>query len=86
VGSQQSIDQPNPTCFVYLRQHAEQRCLVALNFSAQDRVVTLPQQAQGRVLLSTHLDREELIPLSELHLRGNEGLLIEVQTPSLPGS
>jgi alpha-glucosidase len=76
VGSQQSIDQPNPTCFVYLRQHAEQRCLVALNFSAQEQVVTLPEQGEGRLLLSTYLDREGPIPLSELHLRGNEGLLI----------
>jgi alpha-glucosidase len=78
VGSQQSLDQPNPTCFVYLRQHAEQRCLVALNFSAQEQVVTLPEQGQGRLLLSTHLDREGAISCSEIHLRGNEGLLIEV--------
>ena len=81
VGSQQSLDQPNPTCFVYQRQHADQRCLVALNFSAQDQVVTLPGQGQGRVLLSTYLDREGVIPLSEVHLRGNEGLLIEIEAP-----
>ncbi len=86
VGSQQSIDQPNPTCFVYLRQYSDQRCLVALNFSAHDQVVTLPEQGPGRVLLSTHLDCEGLIPLSEVHLRGNEGLLIEVEASSLPGS
>jgi len=84
IGSQQSLEQPNPACFVYLRQHADQRCLVALNFSAQDQVVTLPGQGQGRLLLSTHLDREGLIPFSEVHLRGNEGLLIEVEAPSLP--
>ena len=85
VGSQQSIDQPNPTCFVYQRQHADERCLVALNFSAQNQVVTLPEQGQGRLLLSTHLDREEPLPLSEVHLRGNEGVVIEVEAPSLPG-
>jgi len=50
-----------------------------LNFSTQDQVVMLPEQVQGRVLLSTHVDREELIPLSNVHLRGNEGLLIEVE-------
>jgi alpha-glucosidase len=85
VGSQRSIDQPNPACFVYQRQHQDQRCLVALNFSAQEQVVTLPNQGQGRLLLSTHVDREGLIPLSEVHLRGNEGLLIEVEAPSFPG-
>ena len=57
---------------------------MALNFSAQDQVVTLPGQGQGRLLLSTYLDREGPIPLLELHLRGNEGLLIDMEAPSLP--
>ncbi|MGZ3624847.1 MAG: alpha-amylase family glycosyl hydrolase, partial [Ktedonobacteraceae bacterium] len=78
-GSYQSVEQKNDTCFVYLRQHANQRCLVALNFSTQDQVVKLSELGQGRVLLSTHVDREELIPLSEMPLRANEGLLVEVQ-------
>ena len=82
VGSQQSIDQSNPNCFVYQRRHAGQRCLVALNFSAQDQVVALPGQGDGRVLLSTHLDREGEISLAEIYLRGNEGLLVEA--PTLP--
>ena len=84
-GSYQSVEQENNTCFVYLRMYANQRCLVALNFSTQDQVVMLPEQGQGRVLLSTHGGREELISLSEVHLRGNEGLLIEVEASSLPG-
>ena len=83
-GSYQSVEQENATCFVYLRQNADQRCLVALNFSTQEQVVTLPEQGQGRVLLSTHENREGLIPLAELHLRGNEGLLIEVETSFMP--
>ena len=69
----------NDACFVYLRQYDNQCCLVALNFSTQDQVLTLPEQSQGRILLSTHVDREELIPLSEISLRANEGLLIEVE-------
>jgi alpha-glucosidase len=84
VGSQQSIDQPNPTCFVYQRQHSDQRYLVVLNFSGQDQIVALPEQSQGRVLLSTYLDNEELIPLADLHLRANEGLLIELVDQLLP--
>jgi alpha-glucosidase len=82
VGSQRSIEQPNPTCFVYQRQHADECCLVILNFSAQHQVVTLPEQGQGRLLLSTHLDRSGPLPLSEVHIRGDEGLLIEVEAPS----
>lgn len=84
LGSYQSVEQENATCFVYLRQYANQSCLVALNFSPQEQIVTLPEQGQGQVLLSTHESREGLIPLAELHLRGNEGLLIEVETSFMP--
>jgi len=80
VGSQRSLNQPNPACFVYLRQHSDQSFLVVLNFSAQDQVVTLPEQGQGRVLLSTHLDREDSIALGEILLRGHQGRLIENET------
>jgi len=78
-GSYQSVEQENDTCFVYLRQHANQRCLVALNFSTQDQVLTLPDQGQGRVMLSTYVDRDGTISLSEISLRANEGLLVEVK-------
>ena len=83
MGEQQSIDQPNPACFVYQCQHAEQRCLMALNFSAHDQDVILPGEVQGRVLLSTHLDREGPVALAQVHLRGNEGLLMALE-PSSP--
>jgi alpha-glucosidase len=76
LGSQQSIEQPNQDCFAYLRRHSNQSCLVILNFSTQDQIVTLPEQGQGRLLLSTYLDREGFILLPKVHLRGNEGLLI----------
>ncbi len=78
LGSYQSVTQDNSDCFLYLREYANQRCLIALNFSAQDQVVMLPGQLRGGILLSTHVDREEHIQSSELRLRGNEGLLIEV--------
>ncbi len=81
VGSQQSVDQSNPSCFVYLRQDAHRRCLVMLNFSSQKQVVTLSEWEQGSALLSTHLDREGALPLEEVQLRANEGLLIEITAP-----
>jgi alpha-glucosidase len=82
LGSYQTVEQESATCFVYQRQSSDQCCLVALNFSVQDQVVKLPGESQGRVLLSTHMDREGLIPLSEIHLRGNEGLLLTVELHS----
>ena len=79
VGFQRSLSQHNASCFVYVREHADQRCLIVLNFSAQDQVVTLKEQGQGRVLLSTFLDYGGSIALEEIRLRGNEGLVIEVE-------
>ncbi|HEY6284050.1 MAG TPA: alpha-glucosidase C-terminal domain-containing protein, partial [Ktedonobacteraceae bacterium] len=77
LGSYQSIEQENVNCFVYLRQHDDQRYLVILNFSAQDQVVTVPGHNRGYIVLSTSIDREGFIDLSEIHLRSNEGILID---------
>jgi len=78
LGSYQSVEQENVNCFVYLRQHDDQRYLVILNFSAQDEVVTVAGHTQGYIVLSTSMDREGLIDLSEIHLRSYEGILVNV--------
>ncbi|MBZ0289769.1 MAG: DUF3459 domain-containing protein, partial [Anaerolineae bacterium] len=62
-------------CFVYTRIIGEQRLLIALNFTAEDRVVKLT--GKGVIQLSTYLDREHEA-VQELHLRPNEGLIIEL--------
>ncbi len=80
LGSYQSVDQENATCFVYLRQSSNQRYLIALNFSDQEQTVKLPEMGKGRIVLSTYLDREELIDLALLRLRRNEGNVIELAT------
>jgi alpha-glucosidase len=78
IGSYQSIDQENVNCFVYLRQHDDQDYLVILNFSNQDQVVTVANYIQGYIALSTAMDREGVIDLSDVHLRSYEGILIHV--------
>ncbi|HKV60001.1 MAG TPA: alpha-amylase family glycosyl hydrolase, partial [Ktedonobacteraceae bacterium] len=76
LGTFHSIDQDNPTCFVYERQYHDQRYLIALNFSEYDQVVKLPDYGQGRILLSTYMDGEGTCDLPELYLRSNEGVLM----------
>ena len=78
IGSYQSIEQENVNCFVYLRQHDDQRYLVILNFSVQEQVVTVAGHTQGYIVLSTFLDRDGFVDLSEVHLRSNEGILVNV--------
>ena len=54
----------------YVREHGAQRLLIALNFSHEPRAVAIPP---GRVLLSTHMDRDGQSPLE---LRADEGVVI----------
>lgn len=65
-------------CFAYLRTLGERRLLVVLNFSHAEQTLHLPELGTGRVLLSTTLDREGEADLAGLHLRADEGCLIEL--------
>ena len=78
LGSYQSIEQENVNCFVYLRQHDDQRYMIVLNFSDQEQVLALSGHTNGEIVLSTFMDREGFVDLSEIHLRSNEGMLINV--------
>jgi alpha-glucosidase len=79
AGSYHPIENVPTTCFVYLRQFADQRYLIALNFSNEQQTLSLPEIAGGRIVISTHLDREEYVDLSDLQLRANEGCVIELR-------
>ena len=62
--------------YVYLREDDAQRYLIALNFAAEPRTLAIPGETAGRVILPTHLDREEAVSLDALTLRANEGVII----------
>jgi alpha-glucosidase len=79
IGSYCAIDGVSDGCFVYLRQSDGQHYLIVLNFSGQEQVVKLPEMGNGRILLSTYLDREEPVDLAFLRLRGEEGYLLKVE-------
>lgn len=84
LGSYRSLNAPDD-CFVYLREHEKERFLVALNFTDETKEVTLAEMeriptAMSRV--STHMDEgriDQVVVLNpSLHLRPNEGVLIEL--------
>ncbi len=63
--------------FVYRRDIEDRHLLVALNFGAEPRTVDLAGiVAGGRLLFSTHLDRDEQEVSGQLELRGDEGVVI----------
>jgi alpha-glucosidase len=61
---------------VYERSTNGERRLVALNFSNAPRAVEW-SAPRGRILLSTHLDREGDVIDKQLELRADEGLIVE---------
>ena len=75
-GSYQPLDVGDDHCFVYLRAAGDERRLIALNFTDEQRCVSVPGEDEGRIAISTHLDREERVSLSGLTLRPHEGVII----------
>ncbi|MBJ6125698.1 alpha-amylase family glycosyl hydrolase [Microvirga splendida] len=63
----------------YERRHGAERLLVALNLGHQPHSLPLPDGTSGRVLLSTHLDREGDLLETKISLRPDEGLIIALR-------
>ncbi|MGB8645528.1 MAG: alpha-amylase family glycosyl hydrolase [Anaerolineae bacterium] len=79
LGSYRTAHAPSPMVFAYLREEDGMRLLVALNFGSALQTINWTALApEGRVLLSTELDREGIEPLSEFKLRANEGVIVQV--------
>jgi alpha-glucosidase len=66
-------------CLSYLRRHDGRQLLVMLNFSDEQRVLSLPPEARrGRLLLSSNPDRS-LHPVSDsIDLAPVEGIVLEL--------
>jgi alpha-glucosidase len=81
-GSYRSLDagseEAQRNCFVFERQAGDQRVMVALNFSAQEQKLSLPGLGNGMIALSTTVDREGEVDLSDFNLRANEGCIVVI--------
>src|SRR5439155_23676433 len=63
----------------YVRRDRESAFLVALNLGLQPQVVNFSNQvSEGRIALSTYLDRSGERLRGDLHLRPEEGLLVRL--------
>jgi alpha-glucosidase len=64
---------------LFARSHAGERLLVALNLGQRPATIAFPAGGlRGRLLISTAGDRSAEPVTDRLHLRGDEGLLIEL--------
>ncbi|MEA3351822.1 MAG: alpha-amylase family glycosyl hydrolase [Chloroflexota bacterium] len=75
-GHYQPVDAGVEACFVYRRWEAGQSIIVALNFTGDSQ--RIPLSGNGKILLSTYLDRDGAINLKDLNLRPNEGMVFEI--------
>jgi alpha-glucosidase len=79
VGSYRTLDTNALEAVTYLRKFDGRRFVVALNLSSLELRLNLSEAgAEGRILLSTHLDREGLVQLSHVPMRADEGVVIEL--------
>jgi alpha-glucosidase len=79
-GAYRSISITDDT-MLYLRQDRERRLVIALNFSAQARQVCIGSApSPGRILLSTHLDRQNESFDNQVDLRADEGIVAELSS------
>lgn len=73
AGAKRLVEAPE-NVLAYERAEGRERLLVALNFAAEPHALS---EVAGRLIVSTHLDREERIH-GELRLRANEGVIVDV--------
>ena len=75
MGSIRTLDAPDGL-LAYLREAPNERYLIVLNFTDQPQGALLPEAfSSANIVLSTYLDRNELVTNRELRLRPNEGIV-----------
>jgi alpha-glucosidase len=77
-GSYQAIDNVPQACYTFLRQAEGKRILVALNFSGHEQRLVMRKLGEGRLIISTHQDRQGQVNLGALTLRSDEGVIVEL--------
>lgn len=77
-GTYRPVDGP-PDTFLYVREHPEQRLLIALNFASSPRPLRLDGFASAQIELSTDADRATgPVPLNNFELAPVEGVILRV--------
>jgi len=77
-GDYEAIDGAPDGCFAYLRLERSQRMAVLLNMTSFPLRVNLSGGGAGSVAVSTHLDRSDQVSLTDVELRADEGIVIEL--------
>jgi alpha-glucosidase len=83
IGGYARFPGPNGV-LAYLRCSGNERLLIALNFGASNAEISLGRLSDGRILLSTYMDRaNEEVP-GLLHFRSHEGIIVLISQTKNP--
>jgi alpha-glucosidase len=75
IGTYRPLD-VDADCFVYLREHGDERRLIALNFSNEEAAIPLEQP--GTIIFSSHDGREGERCTDMLSLHAYEGVILDL--------
>lgn len=79
VGEYAPVVVSDPHALAYLRRHADEQLLAALNFGSDPITIELHTAATtGEILVATHPNRSGTVELAQLTLQPAEGLLMKV--------
>jgi alpha-glucosidase len=76
-GTYRPINVDAADCYVYAREMDGEQHIIALNFAAEPRTVSIGNAGTAKILLSTHMDRDENGDLAHISLRAFEGVIIK---------
>jgi len=81
VGSYSSVPAPHEL-LAYRRQHGNRQLMIVLNFGHNPHGFEYSSSlGRGTIVLSTHLDRQGEAVHGRLSLRGDEGVVIQINAP-----
>jgi alpha-glucosidase len=75
IGDYQPVEAEG-SVLAYRRRHQSRGLLIALNLGPNPEPLPAIASTGGRILLSTHPDREQAVAADELQLRANEGVIV----------
>jgi alpha-glucosidase len=76
LGTYRDVLPDHASCWVFTREADDSQLLIALNFTADDCVISVPGFSHGDMLLSSELDRSGTVDLSALCLRPYGGCIV----------
>ena len=83
VGSYQAVEAEGEL-LAYLREHRSERFLVVLNLGSEPQALPLTTLGEGKIVLSTYIDRDSEKVQDRIALRGDEGVVVRLTARTTP--